>query len=42
MQEDAAEKLEELLIPIDVGGEIKRLGETKVGYRIRNAESSNL
>jgi hypothetical protein len=38
MQEEAAEKLDELLIPIDVSNEIKRLREAEQLYSTSQSE----
>jgi hypothetical protein len=38
MQEDAAEKLDELLTPIDVSNEIKHLEEQLVTYNFQLGE----
>lgn len=35
MQEEAADKLDELLTPIDVGEEIRRIKESQVAYESR-------
>ncbi len=34
MQEEAAEKMDEILVPIDVGKELKKIGETRAGYSL--------
>ena len=36
MQEDAAEKLDELLKPLDVSDEFKKIGETQQAYKMKN------
>jgi hypothetical protein len=32
MQEEAAEKMDELLKPIEIGAELKKLGEPRKGF----------